>query len=150
MPHKHTSYSKITNFIYIGTNECCQKKEFAKALLKKGIKADISLEEDKIDIAFGVKYYLWLPVKDHTSPTPFQFKIGISMIEQLVKAKKKVYVHCRKGHGRAPTLVVAYLITQGMELKQAIDFVKSKRPEIHFRPVQKAALSKIKKIKFNN
>lgn len=145
--HKHAEYSKITDCIYIGTNRCCQKKMFIKELLKEGIEADISLEEIRIDAPFGVKYYLWLPVKDHTAPTPLQFKIGVITIDQLVKAKKKVYIHCEKGHGRAPTLVAAYLMAQGVELDEAIDFLRSKRPGVYIHPKQRSALKKLKKFK---
>ena len=143
--HKHVPYSEITDYIYIGTNECCLKEKFIKKLLKKGIKADISLEEKKIDAPFGVKYYLWLPVKDHTAPSPLQFKIGVSTIDQLVKAKTKVYIHCENGHGRAPTLAAAYLISRGMKPREAIDFLKSKRPRIHLYPSQLKALKKFRK-----
>lgn len=50
-------YSKITDYIYIGSNKCC-KGRFVKGLLKEGIRADISLERKKIDSPFGVKFYL--------------------------------------------------------------------------------------------
>lgn len=143
--HQHTPYSKITDYIYIGTNECCQKKGIIKTLLKEGIKADISLEKTRIDAPFGVKYYLWLPVKDHTALNPLQFKIGVSVIEQLVREKKKVYIHCAKGHGRAPTLVVGYLIIKGMALKEAIEFLKSKRSGVYIRPKQLNALKNFQK-----
>lgn len=144
--HKHAPYSKITDYIYIGTNECCQKKGFIKELLKEGIEADISLEEIRIDVPFGVEYYLWLPVKDHTAPTPLQFNIGIAVISQLVEAKKKIYIHCEKGHGRAPTLVAAYFITQGMRVEEAIDFIKSKRPGIYLHQKQRSALKRFKNL----
>lgn len=143
--HKHTSWSKITDYIYIGTNQCCLKKRFAEELLKKGIEADISLEEIRIDAPFGVKYYLWLPIKDHTAPTILQFKIGVSMIDCLVKDRKKVFIHCEKGHGRAPTLVSAYLMTQGMGLEEAVKFLKSKRSGVYIHPKQRSALKRFKK-----
>lgn len=142
--HFHTPWSKITKYIYIGTNECCQTKRFARELLKEGIEADISLEEWRVDAPFGVKCYLWLPVKDRTAPTLLQFKIGVAMIDQLIRAKKKVYIHCQNGHGRAPTLVAAYLVKRGMELKEAIDFLKSKRGGIHLHQKQIKALKKYK------
>lgn len=142
--HKHTPWSKITDYIYIGTNECCQAKRFARELLKEGIEANISLEEWRVDAPFGVKYYLWLPVKEHTAPTPLQFKIGVAMIDQLIKAKKKIYIHCEKGHGRAPALVTAYLISKGMKLDQAIKFLKSKR-RVYIHPKQRSALKRFKK-----
>ncbi len=49
-----------------------------------------------------------------------------------------VYVHCYVGMSRSPTIIIAYLIRyHGMELKEALDFVKDKRkmsnPNIAFR-----------------
>lgn len=142
-PHKHTEYSKITEYIYIGTNACCQQ-HFDKKLLKKGVTVDISLEEVRMDTPFGVKCYLWLPVKDHYPPAMYQFLTGVACIDNAVKTKNKVYVHCKNGHGRAPTLVAAYFITQGMSVKEAITFLKSKRAGVNLRPAQLKALEKFK------
>lgn len=144
IPHKHTEYSKINDYIYIGTNFCCQK-HLDKNLLKKGITADISLEEIRMDTPFGVKCYLWLPVKDHYPPTMYQFLIGVSCIDNAVKTKNKIYVHCKNGHGRAPTLVAAYLIIQGMSVKETIDFLRSKRAGVNILPAQLSALTKFQK-----
>lgn len=143
-PHKHTEYSKITEYIYIGTNACCQK-HFDKNLLKKGITTDISLEEIKMDTPFGIKCYLWLPVKDHTAPSLYQFAMGVSCITNAVKTKNKIYVHCKNGHGRAPTLAAAYFITQGMSVKKAIVFLKTKRAGVNIQPAQLKALRQFEK-----
>jgi len=123
-------YSKITNYIYIGTNQCCQL-HFNESLLDKGVKADISLEENRLDQPFGVDYYLWLPTKDHKAPTQEQLKIGSDFIKQLVDNKIKVYLHCEHGHARAPTLVAAYFILEGKTVTEAIEFIKKKRSVIH-------------------
>lgn len=139
--HKHTEYSKINQYIYIGTNFCCQK-HFDGELLKKGITTDISLEEIRIDTPFGVKCYLWLPVKDHYSPTMYQFLMGVYCIDNAVKNKNKIYVHCKNGHGRAPTLVAGYLISQGMSVSEAFDFLMSKRAGVNPTPRQLEALEK--------
>jgi len=50
MKHKPLTfeYSQITKYIYIGTNMCCQT-HFDKSLIKKEIRADISLEEKTLD-----------------------------------------------------------------------------------------------------
>lgn len=137
-------YSKITEYIYVGNNFCCQKY-FSPRLLKEGVEADISLEEKQVDTPFGLKYYLWLPVEDHQAPTQEQLKIGADVLADLVQMKKKVYVHCEKGHGRAPTLVAAYLISQGMGVQEAIKFLKSKRPAVHLQDAQIEALDKFKR-----
>ena len=140
--HPKLDYHYITDGIFIGTNQCCQT-HFSEELIKKGISADISPEEKRLDQPFGVKFYVWLPVKNHTAPSQEQLKFGVAVLDQLVKIHKKVYVHCRNGHGRAPTLVAAYLVRGGMTSEAAEKFIKSKRPSIHLERVQRAALKKI-------
>jgi protein-tyrosine phosphatase len=132
-------FNYITDGIYIGTNQCCQT-HFDERLKREGITADVSLEEDRLDAPFGVEFYLWLPVKDHTPPTPAQLELGVDFLEKLVGLGKKIYVHCRRGHGRAPTLVAAYLIKKGNIPEEAEKLIKAQRPSIHLQPSQKQAL----------
>lgn len=136
-------YSAITPFIYIGTNQCCQVN-FKESLIKRGIHADISLEEERIDHPFGVDYYLWLPTKDHNPPSMKQLIIGVKFIGNLIQNNIKVFVHCKYGHTRAPTLVAAYFISLGLSVDEAIAKIKLKRPAIHITSKQKKALKKFK------
>lgn len=142
--HRKLDYSQITEYIYIGNNMCCQQ-HFLKELLKKGIQADISLEEKRLDSPFGVKYYLWLPVKDHYSPDQDQFKLGAAALQKLTELRKKVYIHCEKGHSRAPTLVAAYFISEGMSFEESFNLLKSKRPAVHLNEMQIAGLKKFER-----
>ncbi len=137
-------YSKITEYIYIGTNQCC-KLHFENSLIKKEIKADISLEEKRLDQPFGVDFYLWLPTKDHKSPIFKQLSLGANFIKQLVDNKIKVYIHCEHGHGRAPTLVAAYFILKGKSVREALEIIKKKRPSIHPNKVQINSLENFKR-----
>lgn len=151
IPHpKHVpfEYSQITDHIFIGTNQCCQP-HFAKELLSKGIKADISLEEDRLDSPFGVDYYMWLPVVDHTPPSTKQLLIGATTLKNLVDNDIKVYVHCKRGHGRSPTLVSAYFILEGLSASQAIRRVREKRG-IHLRRTQIRALRDFERTLFQS
>lgn len=141
---KTLEYSYITNGIYIGTNQCCQT-HFDEKLKNEGIEADISLEEEQVDTPFGAQFYIWIPIKDHTAPTSEQLEFGVATLEKLVAMKKKVYVHCQNGHGRAPTMVAAYLIKKGKGVEEAIDFIKTKRPSIHLEKVQRESLEKFSK-----
>ena len=141
-PHIRTDISKINDFIYLGTNACCQI-HFKQELLDKGITADISLEKENLDKPWGVDYFLWLPTADHTAPSNDQLKVGIDVIKRLVKENKKVFVHCQNGHGRGPTLVIAYFISEGMSFEEAETFVKKSRPEVHLETEQISALKKI-------
>ncbi len=132
-------YNYITDGIYIGTNQCCET-HFDENLKKDGVSADISLEEDRLDAPFGVEFYVWIPVKNHVAPTKDQLDFGVSVLEKIIAMRKKVYVHCKNGHGRAPTLVAALLIKQGKTTDEAIEFIKSRRSTIHLDDTQKDSL----------
>ena len=132
-------YNEITKNIYIGTNQCCTV-HFEQELLDKGVTADISLEGEKVDNPEGVDYFVWLPTVDHEAPTMEQIKIGVENIKKFIEMDVKVYVHCKNGHGRAPTLVAAYLISQGKDINIAVDEIRKKRPSIHLEDSQIARL----------
>lgn len=137
-------YSKITPYIFIGTNQCCED-HFEKALLRKDIRADISMEEERLDTPLGADYYFWLPTKDHAAPNQKQLAIGTQLLRAFEQQKIKCYTHCKRGHGRSPTLVAAYLITKGMSIEQAIAYIKKHRPAIHPNKHQIAALKRFRK-----
>lgn len=128
-------YNQITDLIYLGTNACCQAG-FDAELLKKEIKADISLQGDHVDHPYGVEYYLWLPTKGHQTPTQAQLILGVQALDFFVKNNIKVYLHCKNGHGRAPTLLAVYLVSGGMNVQEALDFIKQKRPSVHLNEIQ--------------
>lgn len=141
-PHSHPTtleYDHVADGIFIGTNQCCQA-HFDERLRKEGITADISLEENRVDQPFGVIFYIWLPVKDKAAPTQEQLQFGATVLEKLVRLRQKVYVHCKNGHGRAPTIVAAYLVKCGKSVRDAIDFVSHKRDHVHIEDVQRVAL----------
>lgn len=142
--HDNLDYNQINKYIFIGTNQCCQV-HFDNGLRRKGIKADISLEKVRIDAPFGVDYYLWLPTSDHHAPSNKQLFIGARTLMHLASKKIKVYIHCKNGHGRAPSLVAAYLILTGMKLENAIKFLKKKRRVVHLNDRQIKALKQFER-----
>lgn len=134
-------YSQVNEQIYIGSDLCkggvclIHGEEF-RAL---GVSFEINLSHENNelppkDLQIG---YIWLPVVDGYSPTQVQLDIGTSAMNEAISQGKKVYVHCKNGHGRSPTLVSAYLIRyKGYEVNQAIKLIKEKRPEIHIEETQ--------------
>jgi hypothetical protein len=133
--HQPFEYSQITPQIFIGTNSCCETHFVAK-LLRRGVRADISLEAERLDAPFGVTSFLWLPTKDHRAPAMAALRVGAHAIRELVDEGEKIFVHCRKGHGRAPTLVAAYFILMGDAPKAALERIRKARPSMHLRPAQ--------------
>lgn len=139
---KDLEYDYICDGIYVGTNHCCLI-EFRDEVKHEGIEADLSLEEERIDAAYGANFFIWLPVIDHTSPTQEQFTFGVTVLEDLVRMEKKTLVHCANGHGRSPTMVAAYLIkTKDMTVDEAIAYIKERRPSIHPNDLQREGLEK--------
>jgi hypothetical protein len=132
-------YSEISEDVFIGTNMCCQFG-FAKELLAKNVRADISLEETRVDAPLGVDYFVWLPTIDGQAPSPDKLLYGVQALEFFLARGIKTYVHCKNGHGRAPTLYVAYLMKKGMAMDAAMVLLKAKRPAVHFTEPQKSAL----------
>lgn len=141
--HKGFDYDQITDEIFIGTNMCCQYG-FSKELLSKGVRADVSLEEDRTDAPDGVDYFLWLPTENGKPPSPKNLEIGVTFLDFLISNKIKTFIHCKNGHGRAPTLFAAYLISHGKSVQEAIALIASKRPTIHLTELQIQALNEFK------
>jgi len=136
-------YSRIDRFIFLGSNKCCEL-HFKKELLKKGILADISVDDEAVDRPFGVKYFFWMPVVDKKAPELDELLVGAKMLKMLVESKIKVYVHCKRGHGRSPTLVAAYYILLGDKYLNAIKRIGDKR-KIHMSREQIGVLKKFEK-----
>ena len=136
-------YDQITPILYVGTNACCQT-HFAEELLARDIRGDISLEEERIDMPTGIDFFLWLPTKDHTPPSQDHVELGIQMLHYCHAHNIPCYVHCKNGHGRAPTLVAAFLMRfEGLSADDAIAKVKAARPSIHLEESQAALLKSL-------
>lgn len=134
--HPKFDLSQITEFVFLGTNLCCLNRSHIQILLDLGVTAEIDLEKERQDAAPGVAVYLWLPVVDKTAPSMDQLAAGVALIENTTKRGKRVFVHCQYGHGRSPTLIAAYLISQGKTVIEAIGTIKAARPEIHLEDSQ--------------
>lgn len=142
------NYTKITDYIYIGSDLCngdvcsIHGNEFKKL----GVCTEINLSAEKKETPpDSIDAYIWLPVIDMTAPTQDQLRIGSAIINENVENGNTIYVHCKNGHGRSPTLVAAYLIRyKNLEVDEAISFIKSKRSEIHPNDEQICALEEYK------
>ncbi len=115
--------------IWLGSLESACDRE---ALRKHGIQRVVSavyninpIFPDDPDLM-----YLKVPVIDTpTADIAKHFNKALEFIDESIKAKKGVLIHCVYGISRSSTLVCAYLIKKyGMSVKQAIDHVKARRP----------------------
>lgn len=128
--HNDHSYSQITEYLYLGYNMRCCEPHFQK-LLSLGITIDVNVEAENEECSSDMEVHIWLPTKEHEVPSQSQLLVGANAISSAVKMKKKIYVHCEKGHARSVVVVAAYLILEGYATDEAVDFVKQKRSVIH-------------------
>ncbi len=137
-------YSLIIDKIYIGSNLCkgsvcpIHGNEFREL----GVCVEINLDNERKEIPpDDMESYNWIPVVDGHPPNEIQLDLGTEAINTAVVHGRTVYVHCKNGHGRSPTLVAAYLIRyKDMTPHEANEFIKLKRPEIHIESSQMKAL----------
>ena len=101
------------------------------SLSNYGIQAILDLRSESYDNEdelqkFSISY-LRIKVKDRSIPKRSDVLHAINWIEQNVKNKKKVFVHCKLGRGRGPLFTILYLISKGMEKTAAINLIKNRR-----------------------
>tara|TARA_B100001250_G_scaffold413746_1_gene448921 strand:+ start:599 stop:2284 length:1686 start_codon:yes stop_codon:yes gene_type:complete len=141
-------YSMITNNLYVGQQ--VKKRGFGR-LKKWKISTIINLRaeydyEQKIDQRISYQYF---PVVEFQEIPLGVLLDGVEQITNDIELNKKVYIHCKEGVSRAPTLAVAYLLKKGMSLESAIDLVRLKRPFVNILKNQIKVLKEFEKIQKN-
>jgi len=136
--------SQITANLFLGSQYNLIGLKRLKAL---GVTAIINMREHSIYSAAqheGIKY-LHLPTVDNTPPILEILTKGASFADQEIKAGGKVYIHCRQGLGRGPTMTIGYLLKTGLTYQDAFDLVKKTRTFINPRPSQILRLKELEK-----
>jgi protein-tyrosine phosphatase len=139
-------YSRITPDIYVGPQFRQSGKHRLEAL---GISASLNLRAEFDDRAQHLEFqqHCYLPTEDDHAPTLAQLEEGIQFIQQIIGQGGCVYIHCRGGIGRAPTMTAAYLIEQGATMDEAICLIKKSRPFIKIMPLQMQRLKQLETLK---
>ena len=104
------------------------KSTLADRLIQRcGGLSDREMEEQVLD-SMDIEKERGITIKAQTAALKYKAQDG------------KVYIHCKAGVGRAPTLAAAYFIAAGMTTDAAVDLIKQARPFITITPPQMAAL----------
>ena len=128
-------FNEITEHLFVGGR---LGGDDWKTLQEMGVTVNLNLQEEKQDFFDGAvpKVSLWLPVPDWFGPDVEAIELGARFIASMVEAGHKVYVHCRFGAGRAPTVGAGYLVTTGLGVDEAIRLMKQRRPRFMPNPGQ--------------
>lgn len=122
-------YSRLNAYLWVGGQH---KRHGWSEMQASGIQAIVNLRSEYDDSRYGLapENYLYLPTRDNTPPTLEQLQQGASFIQHQITEGRGVYVHCGVGVGRAPTLVAAYLVSEGMSPSEAWRTIRNVRPFI--------------------
>lgn len=134
--------SQITGHLFLGSQYNLLGLQKLKAL---GVTAIVNMRthNDYSDAEHeGIKY-LHLPTVDNTPPPLDVLLKGADFIDNEIKNNGIVYVHCRQGLGRGPTMAMAYLIKTGLTFEEAYAMIKKVRVFINPRPGQVARLKEL-------
>ncbi len=119
-------------------------REDWRQLVDQGVSVVVSLQAERHDEdAFGSLQpdgYLRLPTTDFSPPTVAQLRMGAAFIDEAVRTGKIVLIHCHAGVGRSAMQCASYLIYTGMEIDEAWELIKSKRPQVFLNEHQRAGL----------
>ena len=132
-------YSAVTPQLWVGP----QYRRWGKSVLeRRGVTAGVNLriEFDDAEHGLALADYCHLPTVDDDALTADHFERGVAFIREQVMRGGTVYIHCKAGVGRAPTMAAAYLIAEGMSADEAIALIKTVRPFITITPPQMEAL----------
>lgn len=84
-------------------------------------------------------YLYILPILDTLVPTVEPLEQVVSWI-MIHLAHESVFVHCALGHGRS-IIIAGFILKSGMmKNSEAINFVKSKRKNLHLSSIQRRVL----------
>jgi protein-tyrosine phosphatase len=135
------SRSQITSNLYLGSQYNLIGLQKLKAL---GVTAIVNMRMHSVysESVFEGIVYLHLPTIDNTAPTLADLIAGTNFMDGEIKKGGIVYVHCRQGLGRGPTMAIAYLMKIGATLEDAYRLVKIIRPFILLKQCQLKQLEK--------
>lgn len=131
--------SRITPHIWVGPQFNARGKRF---LERQGVNASVNLRVEFDDAAnhLALAHYCYLPTVDDDCPSPEHFQRGVDFIRSIVQEGGQVYIHCKAGVGRAPTMAAAWFLAEGKTVDEAIALIKRTRPFITITPPQMEAL----------
>ena len=103
--------SRITPLLHVGGQ---YKKRGWQLLQERGIGAVVNLriEFDDREAGIAPEKYLHLPTVDDNPLSLEHLEKGAKFIQDCMDEDTGVYIHCKSGVGRAPSMAVGYFISK--------------------------------------
>ena len=136
-------YSNITDNIII-SGEYTSNDIFV--IQKLNVKCVIDMRSENIFDqslfeSIGIKYFN-IPVDNYFAPELEQIDTAIEYIKSNISDENNILIHCKEGVGRSSLIIIAYLVTTGLDLFESMDIVKSHRWGANLNNIQFQKLKK--------
>ena len=136
-------YSNITDNIII-SGEYTQNDVFTIQKLRVKCVIDMrseSLFDQSLFESIGINYFN-IPVDNYFAPELDQIDNAIEYINSNISVDNNILIHCKEGVGRSSLIIIAYLITTGLDLFESMKIVKSNRWGANLNNIQFQKLKK--------
>lgn len=134
--------SQITANLYLGGQYNLRGLRILKDMGITGI-INMRISSVYTEAQFLGIHYLHLPTPDNTPPAMEAFEKGAAFAQAEIKGGGKVYIHCRQGQGRGPSMAIAYLLSTGLTYDDAFALVQKVRTFIRPTASQIARLKEL-------
>lgn len=108
-------------------------------LQSAGVGAIVSVMDDPANLdlyqAIGIDH-LWLPIQGGSVPTEEQVQKLQRFVTEQNQQGYGVAVHCTNGKRRTGTMLAAFLIETGATFEDAMQTLKTEKPELDLRETQ--------------
>ena len=136
-------YSNITDNIII-SGEYTSNDIFV--IQKLNVKCVIDMRSESIFDqslfeSIGIKYFN-IPVDNFFAPELEQIDTAIEYIKSNISDENNILIHCKEGVGRSSLIIIAYLVTTGLDLFESMEIVKSHRWGANLNNIQFQKLKK--------
>lgn len=110
-----------------------------------GATALLSLQHDECHVRLGIDYAALrrhgeriglamarCPIRDFDVTDMRRHLVpAVGMLDALLRARQRVYVHCTAGVGRSPLVVLGYLtLIEGCAMEDALALIRARRPTV--------------------
>ena len=136
-------YSNITDNIII-SGEYTQNDVFTIQKLRVKCVIDMrseSLFDQSLFESIGINYFN-IPVDNYFAPELDQIDNAIEYINSNISVDYNILIHCKEGVGRSSLIIIAYLITTGLDLFESMKIVQSNRWGANLNNIQFQKLKK--------
>ena len=129
--HYFSHPSPILNWMFLGTFINASNKDEIKALGIKYI-LNCAIEMKPRNLPNYIKYCHLNLTDSPSSDITKYFDQAFAFIELARIKKQKILIHCKLGISRSPAILVGYFIKyMGYSTKSSLEFIKSKRSQVH-------------------